>query len=467
MATYLAIASFTDQFWRVLLLQDYNTRIVFLGTTMLGAAAGLVGSFMLLRKRSLLGDAVSHATLPGIALAFITVQLLGGDGKSLPVLLTGAMITGVMGMLCVTAIRRYSRLKDDAALAIVLSVFFGLGIVLFTVVQKMPGGNAAGLHHFIMGKTASMVLRDAVVIAVASTVIAAICLLLFKEFTLLCFDQGYAASQGWPAGFLDLLMMTLVAAVTVIGLESVGLLLVIALLIVPPSAARFWTDHMPRMTLAAACIGAASAYVGAFASAMAPKLAAGAVITLAGAAAFLVSMLFGARRGLVGRWLRQRRLVRRVGRQHLLRAFYETIEQRQQVAGHRATATRDHGLRSHVAFDELLASRTWTRPQLKRWLRQALDAELIESMGEGAYRLRDAGIKLAQQAVRNHRLWEAYLIHFADIAASHVDRDADEIEHVLAPDMVRNLEELLGVSRAAKDDAGAANVPPSPHAITA
>src|SRR5688500_1607569 len=316
-----------EELTQVLFLRDYNTRIVVLGTTLLGIAAGTIGAFMLLRKRALMGDALSHATLPGIGLAFIISTLSGGVGKSLPVLLAGAVVTGVLGVLAVLAIRSSSRLKEDAALGIVLSVFFGAGVAVLGVVQKMGTGSAAGLESFIYGKTASMLSSDAALIAVSAGTVALACGLLYKEFTLLCFDPAYARSEGWPVVVLDLVMMTLVVAVTVIGLQAVGLILIIALLIIPAAAARFWTERLSTMVLSSALIGAVSGVIGAAISALAPRLPAGAIIVVVASAIFLFSMIFGPARGVLVRWVEQLRLSRTVARQHLLRAVYEWAEE--------------------------------------------------------------------------------------------------------------------------------------------
>ena len=224
---------------RVLLLRDYNTRVVVVGTMLLGLAAGIIGTFMLLRKRSLMGDAISHATLPGIGIAFIVMSQYGGSGKFLPGLLLGAFVFGLIGMGLILSIRKFTRIKEDAALGIVLSVFFGLGISILGIIQKMSTGHAAGLESFIYGKTASMLASDAKLIAVAAIVIVSFSVFLYKEFTIICFDQEYAAAQRWPVFSLDVLMMILVVFVTVIGLQAVGLILIIALLIIPPASARF------------------------------------------------------------------------------------------------------------------------------------------------------------------------------------------------------------------------------------
>ena len=168
---------------RLLTLQDYNTRVVILGTTLLGFAAGLAGTFLILRKRALLSDALSHATLPGIALAFILMSMVLGQGKYLLGLIAGAAIFSVLGTVSVLLIQRYSRLKDDAALGIVLSVYFGLGIALMGFATRMQSGGAAGLSSFIYGKTASMLLFDATLIAISALLAALGCRLRQRRTT--------------------------------------------------------------------------------------------------------------------------------------------------------------------------------------------------------------------------------------------------------------------------------------------
>jgi len=416
-----------EQLLRVLSLSDYNTRVVILGTTMLGVACGLVGSFMLLRKRSLMADAVSHATLPGIALAFMVMAAGGGSGKWLPGLLAGAAVSGLLGMGMVLMIGKYTRIKEDAALGIVLSVFFGLGVSLLGLVQKMSQGSAAGLESFIYGKTASMLSSDAFLIGLVAFLTIAVTALLFKEFCLLCFDPDFAASQGWPVGKLDILLMTLVVLVTVIGLQAVGLILVIALLIIPPAAARFWTEKLLPMALLAALFGGLGGALGAAFSALAPKMPAGAIIVLTNSAFFLISLFLGPARGVLARLHRHRELSRKVGRQHLLRALYEQTE---------------HGRRNSLEFGRLLKARSWTARRLKSLLHRARKEDLIR-LEEGLISLTERGQAQAARVVRNHRLWELYLITFADIAPSHVDRDADKVEHVLDADTIEQLESLL------------------------
>lgn len=445
-----------DELLRVLLLQDYNTRVVLIGTLLLGLAAGIIGAFMLLRKRSLMGDALSHATLPGIGLAFIVMTAMGGNGKFLPGLLVGAAITGLLGMATILALRHLTRLKEDAALGIVLSVYFGIGIAVLGVIQKMSTGNAAGLESFIYGKTASMLASDAILIAVAAGVIVAVCAVFFKEFSVVCFDQGYAGAQGWPVIWLDGLMTALVVAVTVIGLQAVGLILIVALLIIPPAAARFWTDHLPRMVVTSAVIGATSGLIGAGLSALVPRLPAGAIIVVVASVIFLFSMVFGTARGVLVRYVEHYRLRRTVGRQHLLRALYEWMEKTDPELRIQPPFKKgESGIRS----EELLEERSWTPGRLRRVVRSAEREGLVYVTADGAHHLTEEGMSEARRVVRNHRLWELYLITHADIAPSHVDQDADRLEHVLGRPMVQKLEELL-----ARDHPHLV-MPESPHVL--
>lgn len=435
-----------EQWLRVLLLRDYNTRIVVLGTTLLGCASGMVGSFTLLRKRALMGDALCHATLPGIASAFLIATLLGGEGKSLVVLHLGATISGLLGMATILAIRHLTRLKEDTALGIVLSVFFGGGIALLAITQQ-TGGNSSGLESFILGKTASMGARDAYLILTAAALSVGVSLLLFKELKLLCFDEEFAGSRGVPVIWLDITLMALVVAVSIVGLQAVGLVLMIALLVIPAAAARFWTEQMWQMATISAVLGALGGMLGAEISALFANLPSGALIVLVCTCFFLFSMVFGSARGLVVRWQRRRRLNRSVDRQHLLRAMYEMLEASQRLE---TTPVQT------VAIPSLLAKRSWNGGRLRRAIRRAVDDQLLVQTGDDV-RLTSRGLLEAARLTRQHRLWELYLITYADIAPSRVDRDADAIEHVLEPEVVAELETLLERERI--------DIPQSPHAL--
>lgn len=439
MSDVSVIASFDfELLWETLFLKTYNTRLVVVSVTLLGAAAGLIGSFLLLRKQSLLGDALSHATLPGIGIAFALMSALGMNAKSLPGLLTGATITGLLGVLLVLAIKRTTRLKEDAAMGIVLSVFFGMGVAILRMVQKIPGQSSAGLESFIYGKPASMIASDRLFIIVVLAITTFACLLLLKEFTLLCFDANFASTEGWPTLTLDILLMALVTAVTVIGLQAVGLILVIAFLITPATAARFWTNNLRHMLWLAAIIGAVSGWLGASVSALLPRLPAGAIIVIAAAIIFLISMIFGRARGVLPRFFRYLDLQRKVGRQHILRSTYEILENTQEA----------HPIQNlPIPMDLLRKHRYWSKGELAKVIRQARSEDHIERRPTGEICLSESGFGEASRITRNHRLWELYLIKHADIAPSHVDRDADMVEHLLGAEIVRQLEAELDLEK--------------------
>ncbi len=423
------------EFVRVLSLRDYNTRVVVLGTVLLGTAAGVVGTFAYLRKRALMGDALSHATLPGIAAVFLWL-----GSKDLPILIAGAAASGVLGVLAVIALRQVPRIRADAAIGIVLSVFFGAGMVLFSFVQQMRTGNEAGLQTFIYGKAAAMLQGDAVLIGACGLMVISVAAALFKEFRLVCFDQAFASASGFHVVFIDLIMMALVVLTTVVGLQAVGLILIVALLIIPAASARFWTDGLLVMTLLAALIGAVSGWLGSTFSALLPRLPTGAVIVMCAGLIFFVSMLLAPRRGVVASLMRRWMLQRKIGYQHLLRALVE----REEMEGEDAA----------IELRRLLRARSWSPKILRRIIRRAVREGAVVRVGQDGLRLTTGGRVEATRILRNHRLWEMYLIRYADIAPSHVDRDADEVEHVLSEAIVRELERAMDA---------VVNVPPSPH----
>jgi len=296
-----------------LLLQlGYNATLVAIGATLLGIAAGVTGTFLFLRKRALVSDAISHATLPGVCLAFIIMVALGGDGRNLVGLLAGSAISASIGLLCLGWLTRHTRLAEDAAIGAVLSVFFGLGIVLLTVIQTMGSGRQAGLEGFLLGSTAGMLWADAMVIAVGGAVTLVLILLLRRPMTLVAFDPEYAAARGLPVDRIDLAMMGLVMAVTVVGLKIVGLILIVALLIIPPVTARFWTERSDRVVLLGGVFGGVSGYIGAALSASAPNLPTGPIIVLVGFTLFAASLLLAPNRGVLAAILRHLRFQRLV-----------------------------------------------------------------------------------------------------------------------------------------------------------
>ncbi len=400
----------------------FNTTVVIMGTTLLGVAAGLVGAFLLLRKRSLVADALSHATLPGVVIAFLLADALGLTAKSLPLLLLGAAATGVLAVATIQIIVRHTRLREDAAIGLVLSVYFGVGVVLLRAAPDYAHTPASGLHHFIYGQTAGLLVSDVYLMGAIALLAILAASFLFKELTLVSFNDGFAAATGWPVSLLDLLLMALVVLVIVAGIQAVGLILVVALLIIPAAAARFWTERLSRMVLLSACIGGASGYAGSALSALLPRQPTGAVIVLVAGLFFLISMLAAPSRGVLSTLARRVRLRARFASDHLVEWLHAAA-----APSPLAEAARDRG---------------WSRMQSRLIVAAARLAGLVRGT-PAALSLTDAGRARGRRIARNHALWSQYLITYAEIAPSHVDFSVDQVEHVLSEDLIDELEQAL------------------------
>jgi manganese/zinc/iron transport system permease protein len=435
---------------------------VMLGTALLGATAGTIGTFAVLRRRALVGDMLSHAALPGICIAFVIMESRNLIGLSL-----GALATGLLAIGAVTVITRWTRTKEDAAIGIVLSTFFGAGIVLLSIVQRNTSGNQAGLDKFLFGETAGMRMSDIQLLIATAIFALVIVIALYKEFQLLSFDTDFAAAQGWPTLVLDLVMMGTLAVVTVVGLPIVGVILMAAMIILPGAGARFWTNHLGRTLVLAGIVGGLAGAVGTFLASPLPgqwfgwdtpelgatrrSIPPGPLIVLVAAAFFLASVLFAPQQGVLARALAELRLRLRISREHLLRALYELSES--------SLPTRPK-----IEKRQLLAHRTWNRRWFNFWLWRADTSRLVEREGN-TVQLTRSGLREAADVTRTHRLWELFLVSSAGIASDHVDRDADDVEHMLPAPLIEQLEARLAAE--GKLPVQVSDLPQSPHELWA
>lgn len=388
----------------------YNASLVAVGAALLGAASGITGTFLFLRKRALVSDAVSHATLPGVCVAFLVMVALGGEGRNLAGLLIGSAVSAAIGLWCMNWLTRNTRLAEDAAIGAVLSVFFGFGIVLLTVIQTLGVGRQAGLEGFLLGSTAGMLMSDAMVIAGGGAAVLLVILLARRPMTMVAFDPEYAAARGLPVGKIDMLMMGLVMAVTVVGLKVVGLILIVALLIIPAVTARFWTERAEHVVALAGVLGAVAAYVGAALSASAPNLPTGPIIVLMSFALFALSLLVAPNRGVLAALLRHHRFQRRVHiRQGLL------------------------ALAQEQTIYEPLTLRLLARAGLAR-------ADGVATT---------TGRARAAKALRDERRWDILRRDQAQEAAAALYDGLREIETVLTPDQIAEIDRKIGTPKEA------------------
>lgn len=276
--------------WQALLLQaGYNAALVSLGAALLGAAAGGAGAFLTLRRRALMSDAMAHATLPGIGLAFLLMVAMGGEGRFLPGLMLGAGLTAALGLWSVQALSR--RLPEDTATGAVLSSFYGFGIVLLTVIQGWGQGRPAGLETVLLGSTAGMLRAEALTIALGGAAVLIALAALRRPLALVAFDPLQARMMGLNPRVMDGLLMALVLAVVLVGLNVTGLILIVALLVTPAVTARLWMQSVGGTALLSAAIGAACGYVGAAISAALPDVPTGPVIVMLAASGFAISLI--------------------------------------------------------------------------------------------------------------------------------------------------------------------------------
>lgn len=297
---------------------------VLMGAALLGAISGMLGAFAMLRRQSLLGDALSHAALPGVCLGF----LIAG-GRDLGSVLVGAFATGALAAVVMMLIVRRTTLKTDAALGIVLSVFFAVGIVLLTVIQTRGGAGSLGLMTFLFGQAAAILRSDLWIMGGIGLAALVLVLAFWKEFKLVSFDADYARAQGFPVTALEAGLTVMVALAIVVGLQLVGVVLMVALLIAPAAAARQWTNALGTMVVLSAAIGAASGAAGALISATTRGLATGPVVVLIATAAVLVSLLIAPGRGLVWQALAARRARMRISDGRVLTALHGLAEAHQ------------------------------------------------------------------------------------------------------------------------------------------
>ncbi len=282
-----------------LVFTDYTLRTITLGTAILGAVCGMLGSFAVLRKQSLLGDAISHAALPGIAIAF----LMSGT-KDSNMLLLGALISGLIGTFWIRGIVKKTHLKSDTALGLILSLFFGFGMLLLTFIQKQPNANQAGLDKYLFGQAATLVASDVWLMAIIAGICLVVLLCFWKEFKILLFDADYTKTLGFNTKFIDILITSFIVLAIVLGLQTVGVVLMSAMLLAPAAAARQWTNSLGIMVFLAAIFGACSGVLGTAISASQNNLSTGPVIVILAGVFVLVSFIFSPSRGLLFKQIR-------------------------------------------------------------------------------------------------------------------------------------------------------------------
>ncbi|MDG5766576.1 iron chelate uptake ABC transporter family permease subunit [Balneolales bacterium ANBcel1] len=417
-----------DLFFEFFSLRDPNIRYVLAGTILLGISAGALGCFAILRRRALVGDAVAHAVLPGVCLAFIVA-----GGKDPFLLIIGAFLFGLLSMVTMDFITRNSRIAPDASIGMVLSVFFGLGVVLLTYIQSAGFVDQSGLDDFLFGQAAAMIGTDVRVFGGLSLLILLLMVLAYKELQLISFDVPFARSIGYPVKRMEFLLAMLMVMTITAGIQAVGVVLMAAMLIIPAAAARYWTDSLRVMLVIAASVGAFSGITGSFISYTAPAMPTGPWMVVSAALIFFLSFLLAPGRGEIARHFQRRKFSFKIACENMLKTLYSLEE--------------EDGRRDRVrTFRELRKKRHMRVGKLRSVLSSLLRRGFVSRYsGEpDGYVLTAAGRDEARRLVRVHRLWEQYLNKQLNIPVDHVHDDAESMEHLITADIETQLRLSLG-----------------------
>lgn len=391
-----------------------------LAALLVGVACGLLGSYVVVRRVALVGDALSHAVFPGVVAGF-----MWSEDRNVFVIFGCAMIAGLLGVVMVRALEKSTRLKSDAALGIVLASFFAIGILWNSTDQQ------SGVKDFLFGDLAVISSLDLSLMAGVTLLVIVSVIALLRPFQVLSFDEGFAIGLGYPVKILNFVFFGLLTFTVVVALQAVGVVLVSAMLITPAATAYLLSDRMHRMMLYAVGFGCFACVAGGYISTQMTGMPPGPVISLMGALVFSLVYFMAPKHGVLAKVLRHLQQSKRVERENILKAIYKVLE---------AEGFTDSG----VSLKELAIIRRVTIDEAVKQGNMLVDSdEATWEEGKSAIYLTPAGWRRAAEIVRNHRLWELYLTDLANYEADHVHDDAEKIEHVLGAEAVRRLERDL------------------------
>lgn len=418
--------SLLDQITEFFSLGSATVVNTLLGCTILGVLGGVLGCFLILRRMALVGDALGHALLPGIALAFLVV-----GSKSILPLFLGAVIAGVLYSLALSFVQRQRRVKPDAAIGLTFTAFFGFGIVLMSYIQSSSTGSQSGLDKFLFGQAAALSAEDVKIafsLLLTSIVLMSI---FFRQLKALSFDPTFATAIGLNVTALHYGMMVFITLAIVVSVQAVGVVLVSALLIIPGAAAYLLVKRLHMMIILAGIFGLVSGVIGAFLSYVLPGIPTGPVVVLAASSLFGLVLLLAPSDGIIPRAVRRIRRRQRMEQENLLKAAVEYSKSKDTHPDWIQVA-------DFIKFD------VRDRKKLALLLNRLHSNRLLSFDSPGQFQLTVSGIEIGERVLRNHLLWEIYLSKYTDIGNDHVHYDAERIEHVLTPDIVAHLEEILG-----------------------
>lgn len=408
-------------------LENPALQKIVLGTILISISSAIIGSFTLLQKRALSGDVIAHAILPGICIAF----MIQGD-KNLPFLILGAFVSGWAALISVDLITKWTNLKQDSALAIILSLYYGIGITLLKIIEQSPAyPNKAGLNNFLFGSATQLVLSDIKTFGITGLLISFVILLFYRQFKVFIFDKTYAEAIGLNIKLLQIILTSLTVLAVVIGIQTVGIVLMAAMLITPAAIATFWTKSLRKIIIIGALIAIVSSWMGCFLSYSLEigefrNLPTGPSIVMFLSLIGLMSFMFTPKKGIIIQQWKKRKFNRTIQVENLLKALYKYAN----------SHTKD------LCFNEIRSVYALEPNRLKKITKMLMRRGYLKKKGQ-VYTLTNIGFEKGKRVTKIHRLWELYMTKFMNVDSYSVHNDAESIEHVLTPELEAELEREL------------------------
>jgi manganese/zinc/iron transport system permease protein len=402
-----------------------STDCVVWGATLLGITCGLLGCFIVLRRQSLLGDAIGHAVLPGVCVGF-----LAAGTRSTPALLLGALVAGLLAAGLIGLLQRTTKLKTGECMGVAFTGFYGLGIVLLKYIQNSGRAGQSGLDKFLFGQIVGISFTDVVYMLAISAATIGMVIIFWRSLAVSSFDESFAFSIGIPVRAIHYLLTALITVAIVISIQAVGVVLVAAMLVTPAATAYLLTDRLGRMAVLSAIFGALAGIAGAFLSLLGDDLPTGAFMVLGASTLFALAFLLSPRHGVVPRLVRLWERRRKTQAENLIRTLYVMMEKR----GTQDRRFGVHDVGAQRQESPAVVRKLWRTARVRGWVDPASRDPIVFT---------ELGLEEARRVVRNHRLWELFLTQEAKLASDHVHADAEYIEHVLPKDVLRRLEQML------------------------
>jgi manganese/zinc/iron transport system permease protein len=406
-------------------LSNPTVKIVLIGVILISFSSSLVGNFAFLRKRAMLGDAISHSVFPGVCLSFI----ISGEKDPFSILIY-SIVSGLVAMFLIDVIGRHKKVKVETSIGIVLSIFFGLGIMLLSYIQGNLGSSQSGLQHFFFGQAAAMSKEDVQVFFYCTLIIFGVIVLFYKGLKQVSFDREHAIATGQPVILLEVILSILTVMAIAIGINAVGVILMAALLITPASTARLWTNRLFPMIVIAASLSIVSAIGGAFISYKYSGMPTGPWVVVILSVMAFISILFSPKRGALSRLMMRKKLERKILKENILKTIFKLQE------------NHENGNRLYT-LQEINELKRFDGDQLQKGL-NLLKKEHSVTFSQGKWELTEAGEMIGKRITRVHRLWELYLTNKVNLDIDHVHPSAESLEHIITPEIEQMLQEELG-----------------------